>query len=125
VTSYAVVGGGIVGLATARALLRADPGCAVVVLEKEDDWGLHQTGHNSGVVHSGVYYRPGSAKARLCVTGSRAMIDYARDRGIPIEVPGKLIVATETAELGRLEELARRARANGVQIGRASCRERV
>lgn len=122
-TSYAVVGGGIVGLATARALLRADPGCAVVVLEKEDDWGLHQTGHNSGVVHSGVYYRPGSAKARLCVSGSRAMIEYARDRGIPIEVPGKLIVATETAELGRLEELARRARANGVPARRLTAGE--
>lgn len=110
----AVVGGGIVGLATAREILRRRPGRRVVVLEKEDRLGTHQSGRNSGVIHSGVYYAPGSLKARLCVAGGRALVDYCQARAIPVAFPGKLIVATEPAELARLDELERRGRANGV-----------
>ena len=89
-----VVGGGIVGLATARALLLDRPGSAVVVLEKESAPALHQSGRNSGVIHSGIYYPPGSLKARLCAAGRRSIETYARDHGIPVEITGKLIVAT-------------------------------
>ena len=110
----AVVGGGILGLATAREALRRDPAARVVVLEKEDRLALHQTGRNSGVVHSGVYYAPGSAKARFCVAGARAMLEYCEERGLPYSRIGKLIVATEPEELPRLAELRRRAEANGV-----------
>lgn len=110
----AVVGGGIVGLATARALLQRRPGSSVVVLDKETEVAAHQSGRNSGVLHSGVYYAPGSAKARLCTTGMHMMLDYCRERGVPVQVGGKVIVAVTTAELGRLDELRRRATANGV-----------
>ena len=110
----AIVGGGILGLATGREFLRRDPSARVVVLEKEDRLSLHQTGRNSGVIHSGIYYAPGSAKARFCVAGARAMIEYCEEQKIPYARPGKLIVATSEAELGRLEELERRAGANGV-----------
>lgn len=113
-TDIAVVGAGIVGLATARELLRRDRGRRVVVLEKETGVARHQTSHNSGVVHSGVYYRPGSAKARLCVRGSQLMRAYCEEREIPFEVCGKLVVATHEDELGRFGELRERARANGL-----------
>jgi 2-hydroxyglutarate dehydrogenase len=110
-----VVGGGIIGLAVARELLARTPGASVCVLEREPELGTHQTGHNSGVIHAGVYYAPGSLKARLCVEGAREMYEYCRARGIASERCGKLIVATDASELGRLEELERRAQANGVE----------
>jgi L-2-hydroxyglutarate oxidase len=111
---YVVVGAGIVGLAVAHRLLLDRPHATVTVLEKEARVGAHQSGRNSGVIHSGVYYRPGSARARLCVAGARSMVDFCRRYGVPVEVPGKLIVATSPAELPRLSALAERAEANGV-----------
>ncbi|HEY4428380.1 MAG TPA: L-2-hydroxyglutarate oxidase [Solirubrobacteraceae bacterium] len=110
----AIVGGGIIGLAVARELIRRDPWASVCVLEREDDIATHQTGHNSGVVHAGVYYAPGSLKARLCVEGARELYEYCEQRGIAHERCGKLIVATDASELTRLDELERRAMANGV-----------
>jgi len=110
----AVVGGGIVGLAVARELVRCHPRASVCVLEREAAIGTHQTGHNSGVIHAGVYYAPGSLKARLCVAGARELYAYCEERGIAVEACGKLIVATGAGELDRLEELERRGRANGV-----------
>src|SRR5437763_2226877 len=110
----AVVGAGILGLATARELLRRDAARRVVVLERETTIGAHQTGHNSGVIHAGIYYAPGSLKARLCVEGARAMYAYCEERGIAHERCGKVIVATTPAELAGLDELERRGRANGV-----------
>jgi L-2-hydroxyglutarate oxidase len=110
----AVVGGGIVGLAVARELTRRQPHATVCVLEREEQVGQHQTTHNSGVIHAGVYYAPGSLKARLCVEGARELYDYCERREIACERCGKLIVATDASELGRLAELERRARANGV-----------
>ncbi len=110
----AIVGGGILGLALARELTHRYPRSSVCVLEREDELCAHQTGHNSGVIHAGVYYQPGSLKARLCVEGARELYAYCAEREIPFEMCGKLIVATERAELGRLEELERRGRANAV-----------
>ncbi len=111
----AVIGGGILGLSTARALTRRVPRARVVVLEKEEALARHQTGRASGVVHSGVYYAPGSLKARLCVEGARELAAFCEERGIRLDRCGKVVVATSTAELPRLEELHRRALANGVQ----------
>jgi L-2-hydroxyglutarate oxidase len=108
----AIVGGGIVGLATARALAR--PGVRLVVLEAEERLAAHQSGHNSGVIHSGLYYRPGSLKARDCVEGREAMYRFCAEHGIPHERCGKLVVATEARELPGLDELERRGRANGL-----------
>jgi len=110
----AVVGGGIVGLAVARELGRRKPGASVAVLEREQEIGTHQTGHNSGVIHAGVYYVPGSLKARLCVEGARELYDYCERHEIPSERCGKVIVATDRSELERLAELERRAVANRV-----------
>jgi 2-hydroxyglutarate dehydrogenase len=110
----AVVGGGIVGLAVARELIKRNPGATVCVLEREQRVGTHQTGHNSGVIHAGVYYQPGSLKARLCVEGAREMYEYCAAHEIPHERCGKVIVATDPSELDRLDELERRAEANGV-----------
>ncbi|HNO38883.1 MAG TPA: L-2-hydroxyglutarate oxidase [Marmoricola sp.] len=111
-----VIGAGIVGLATARRLaLRGDD---VVVLEKESRVAAHQTGRNSGVVHAGLYYTPGSLKAKLAVAGAASMLEFAREHGIPHEVCGKLIVASHERDLARLEELSRRAQANGVPVRR-------
>jgi L-2-hydroxyglutarate oxidase len=109
-----VIGAGIVGLATARAL-RAG-GAGVVVVDKEPTVGAHQSGHNSGVIHSGVYYRPGSEKARLCVEGRRLLEAYCDERGVPRRRDGKVIVARGVDELGRLQELAERGRANGLAV---------
>lgn len=109
-----VVGGGIVGLATARELLSRRPGASLVVLERERDVALAQTARNSGVVHAGVYYAPGSLKARLCVEGARELYAWCDERGIPAERGGKLIVALDESELPALSELERRGRANGV-----------
>ncbi|GAB2691689.1 L-2-hydroxyglutarate oxidase [Thalassiella azotivora] len=113
-----VVGGGIVGAATARALLRRRPGSDVVLLEKEDDVARHQSGRNSGVVHAGVYYAPGSLKARLCRAGERATKELCDEHDVPYRVPGKLVVATHHGELGRLRDLADRARLNGLRVER-------
>ena len=110
----AVVGGGIIGLATARELLKRLPDARVAVLEREAELARHQTGHNSGVVHAGIYYAPGSVKARLCVEGARELYEYCDASGIPFEKRGKLIVARDESELAGLEELERRGRANGV-----------
>ena len=110
----AVVGGGILGLAVARELLARRPGRAVCVLEREPVLGFHQTGHNSGVLHAGIYYAPGSLKARLCTQGARELADYCEQRGLPYRRDGKLIVALSEAERPRLDELERRGRANGV-----------
>jgi L-2-hydroxyglutarate oxidase len=108
------VGGGIVGLAVARELLARNPRLSVAVLEREQEIGLHQTGHNSGVIHAGIYYAPGSLKARLCVEGATELYKYCQERGIAHERCGKLIVATDSSELERLSELERRGIANGV-----------
>lgn len=110
----AIVGGGIVGLATGMELLARFPRARVVLLEKEPDIARHQTAHNSGVIHSGLYYPPGSLKARTCVEGGRLMVEFCREHGIPHEICGKVVVAVEPEELPRLEELHRRGRANGV-----------
>jgi (S)-2-hydroxyglutarate dehydrogenase len=112
--NLAVVGAGIVGLAVARELIRRNPRASVCLLERETQIGAHQTGHNSGVIHAGVYYAPGSLKARLCRDGAREMYEYCDQHGIANERCGKLIVATDTSELSRLEELERRGNANGV-----------
>jgi L-2-hydroxyglutarate oxidase len=114
----AVIGGGIIGLATARELRRRFPRATVVVLEKESRVAAHQTGHNSGVIHSGIYYAPGSLKARLCRAGSTSMVAFCREQGVPVQVCGKLIVATEPAELPRLQALLERGLANGLQVRR-------
>lgn len=110
-----VVGGGIVGLATARAILRRDPARSVVVIEKESAVGTHQSGRNSGVIHAGVYYRPGSEKARLCTAGRISMVEYCREHGIEHAVPGKVVVAADETDRARLVELVHRCEANGVR----------
>jgi L-2-hydroxyglutarate oxidase len=110
----AVIGAGIIGLAVARELGRRQPRSRIVVLEREAEIGAHQTRHNSGVIHAGIYYAPGSLKAKLCVEGARAMYAYCEERGIAHERCGKVIVATTPAELAGLDELERRGRANGV-----------
>jgi L-2-hydroxyglutarate oxidase LhgO len=110
----AVVGAGIVGLATTRALIDSHPGLRVVVLEKEPEVGLHQTSHNSGVIHAGIYYRPGSYRARLCVEGVRLMRAFCAERGIRVFECGKVIVAADASELPRLHEIYARGTANGV-----------
>jgi (S)-2-hydroxyglutarate dehydrogenase len=109
-----IVGGGIVGLAVALEITGRFPHLRLLLLEKEDRVGQHQSSHNSGVIHSGVYYKPGSQKAKLCVEGARAMIEFCRAHDIPHEVCGKVIVATQPDELPRLEELRRRGEANGL-----------
>lgn len=111
-----VVGAGIVGLATAREALVRSPGVDVVVLDKGDDVGSAQTGHNSGIIHAGIYYAPGSLKARLCVAGARATRDFCAEHGVTYRTPGKLVVATSPAEVDRMHALARRAAANGVEL---------
>ena len=111
---FAIVGGGIVGLAVARELTKRHPQASVCVLERESSVGTRQTGHNSGVIHAGVYYEPGSLKARLCVEGARELYTYCEEHGIANEACGKVILATKPGELGRLDELERRGKANGV-----------
>ncbi|WP_328540870.1 L-2-hydroxyglutarate oxidase [Streptomyces sp. NBC_00344] len=111
-----IIGGGIIGLSTAYALGRSAPGIRVVVLEKEQGTARHQTGRNSGVIHSGIYYRPGSLKARFAVQGAAEMTDFCRDQGIAHRVTGKLIVATGGDELPRLHALAQRGRENGIPV---------
>ena len=119
----AVVGGGIVGLAVAERVLREDPSAQVTVLEKEHDWARHQTGRNSGVIHSGLYYPPDSLKARWCRAGVAAMLALARDEGVPHRVTGKLVVATDPTELDRLAALHERGLANGLAVTRLTADE--
>ena len=109
-----VIGAGVVGLAVALEITRRFPQRRVLIVEKEDRVARHQSGHNSGVIHSGIYYRPGSLKAILCVTGAAAMVEFCREHGIPHNVCGKVIVATSSQELPRLEDLYRRGQANGL-----------
>jgi L-2-hydroxyglutarate oxidase len=111
---FIIVGGGIVGLAVALEITRRFPRLNLLLLEKEDRVGRHQSGHNSGVIHSGIYYKPGSLKAKLCVAGAAAMVEFCGEHGIPHSICGKVIVATSQEELQPLEELRRRGQANGV-----------
>ena len=111
----AVIGGGIVGLATARAVAARLPGVDLAIIEKEPAVGAHQTGHNSGVLHTGIYYTPGSLRAKLCVQGHRAMAEFCRHEGLPFRGGGKVVVATNRAQVPRLEELQRRGNLNGVR----------
>lgn len=119
----AVVGGGILGLAVAERLVRDDPTTRVTVLEKEHDWARHQTGRNSGVVHSGLYYPPGSRKASWCRAGAVALLGLARAEGVPHAVTGKLVVATDSSELPRLAALEERGRSNGLTVRRLTAEE--
>lgn len=111
-----IIGAGLVGLATARALRRADPGLRVIVLEKESAIAAHQSGHNSGVLHSGIYYRAGSQRSRLCVDGKQELEAWCRSNDVAFETCGKVIVATTTDELGGLEALFERGLSNGVEL---------
>lgn len=113
-TTVGIVGGGILGLAVGREITRRWPGTRVVVFEKEDRVGAHQTGHNSGVVHAGIYYKPGSLKAELCTRGRDLLRDYCAEHRPPYEECGKLVVAVSTVELDRLDALEKTARDNGV-----------
>lgn len=124
-----IIGGGIVGLATAYALVRAPAGkrLRITVIDKERGWGTHQTGHNSGVIHSGLYYPPGSSKARFARAGGDAMYEFCAEQGIPVYRTGKVVVATQDRDQPMLDELARRGRTNGVrltELSRAELRER-
>jgi len=110
-----IVGAGLIGLATAREFLLRRPELRLLILEKEPAIASQQSGHNSGVIHTGIYYSPGSLKARACVAGHRAMLDFCRERGIPFELCGKLIVALDESELPRLANLYERGVTNGVQ----------
>ena len=111
----AVIGGGIVGLATAQEVLERSPASSVVVLEKEDELAQHQTSHNSGVIHSGLYYRPGSLKARICRTGVEKLTAFCDAEGIPYERSGKVVVAADESERSRLHSLLRRGEENGLR----------
>jgi L-2-hydroxyglutarate oxidase len=109
-----VIGGGIVGLSTAMQLCRTFPKLRLLLVEKEDRVARHQSGHNSGVIHSGIYYKPGSLKAKLCVEGAAAMVAFCREHAIPVEICGKIIVAITTEEIPRLQGLLERGQANGI-----------
>ena len=111
-----VIGAGLVGLATAMALLGERPGLRLAVLEKEPAAGTHQSGHNSGVIHAGLYYEPGSLKARFCTAGRLALMEFADAHHIPYHQTGKLVVASRDSELARLADLAGRGRANGLAV---------
>jgi (S)-2-hydroxyglutarate dehydrogenase len=125
--SFAIVGGGIVGLATAYKLGERFPGARITVLEKESGVGRHQTGHNSGVLHCGLYYQPGSVKAKLAVSGIRQMVAFCRENGVPHEICGKLVVAADDSEVERLKALLQRGTENGLEglrwLGREEMRE--
>jgi (S)-2-hydroxyglutarate dehydrogenase len=120
---FAIIGAGIVGLATAREILSARPGSSIIVFEKESAVAQHQTGHNSGVIHAGIYYAPGSLKARFCREGAAATKAFCSEQGIPFETCGKLLVATNEQELARMDALYERARQNGVEVDRIGAKE--
>lgn len=115
---FCIIGGGILGLATARALLERRPGAAILLVEKEEQFAVHQSGHNSGVIHAGIYYAPGSLKARLCREGLQSTIAFCQKHNIHYEQCGKLIVATNAVEEKRIADLYDRAVANGLQLQR-------
>jgi (S)-2-hydroxyglutarate dehydrogenase len=115
-----VIGGGIVGLSVAWAILERRPDSSIAVLEKENLWARHQTGRNSGVIHSGIYYKPGSLKAKLCRAGSRRLVEFCEMNGIRHEICGKVIVATTESDLPRLHSLYERGIANGLTIRKLS-----
>lgn len=119
----AIIGGGIVGLATAEALSRARAGAKLALFEKESRWAAHQTGHNSGVIHSGIYYKPGSLKARFAKAGSQSIVRFCEQHGLPYEVCGKVIVATEPEELPLLEKLYARGLEHGLAVRKLSADE--
>src|ERR1700752_1741144 len=110
-----IVGGGIVGLATAYKLNTKHPNLKIAVLEKEAAVAAHQTGHNSGVIHSGIYYKPGSYKAINCVNGRRELVEFAKEHNIPFDLCGKIIVATEESELAHMNKVFANGQANGVE----------
>ncbi len=116
VYDFAVIGGGIVGLSSARSLLESYPDAGVLVLEKESAWARHQTGHNSGVIHSGIYYKPGSLKARFCREGAQKLVEFCQEHAIAYEICGKVIVATEPGEMTRLRNLYERGIENGLAV---------
>ncbi|BAY92320.1 MULTISPECIES: L-2-hydroxyglutarate oxidase [unclassified Tolypothrix] len=120
---FAIIGGGIVGLSTGMALGKRYPNARILVLEKESKWAFHQTGNNSGVIHSGIYYKPGSYKAKFCRDGANSMVEFCREYGIAHEICGKVIVATSDAEIPRLENLYTRGLENGIQVQRISPEE--
>lgn len=120
-----VIGGGIVGLATAMNMTRVFPKLRVLLIEKEDRVARHQSGHNSGVIHSGIYYKPGSLKAKLCVEGAAAMVAFCSEHGIKHKICGKVIVATSKEELPRLQILLQRAQANGIRNARVLNPEQI
>lgn len=115
---YCIIGGGIVGLATAMALLEQRPGASLLLLDKEDQLGRHQTGHNSGVIHAGIYYAPGSLKAELCKRGAQATKNFCHEHGIAFEVCGKLLVASNDLEMQRMQALYQRSQQNGLKVER-------
>ena len=120
---FAVIGGGIVGLSTAMTLGQQYPHAKILVLEKESRWAFHQTGNNSGVIHSGIYYKPGSYKAKFCRNGAQSMVDFCRSHNIPHEVCGKVIIATQEKELPQLETLYQRGLENGLEVSRLTKEE--
>jgi (S)-2-hydroxyglutarate dehydrogenase len=120
---FAIIGGGIVGLSTAMALGKRYANARILLLEKESYWAFHQTGNNSGVIHSGIYYKPGSFKAKFCRDGANSMVEFCQEHGIAHEVCGKVIVATSQAELPRLENLYKRGLDNGIKVQRISPEE--
>lgn len=120
---YCIIGGGIVGLATAMALLQQRPGASLLILEKESSLGRHQTGHNSGVIHAGIYYAPGSLKAELCKRGALATKDFCREHGIAFDVCGKLLVASNPLEMQRMQALYERSQLNGLKVERLDASE--
>jgi (S)-2-hydroxyglutarate dehydrogenase len=119
----AIIGGGIVGLATAMTLSRRSPAAKILLLEKEQYPSAHQSGRNSGVIHSGIYYKPGSYKARFAQAGASSMVEFCREHGIPHEICGKVIVATRKKELAGLESLFQRGRQNGLPVSKVSAQE--
>jgi L-2-hydroxyglutarate oxidase len=120
---FAIIGGGIVGLSTAMALGKRYPNAKILVLEKESKWAFHQTGNNSGVIHSGIYYKPGSFKAKFCRDGSRSMVEFCQEHEIDYEVCGKVIVATDEQELPRLENLYKRGLENNLEVKKITAEE--
>jgi len=120
---FTIIGGGIVGLSTAMALGKRYANARILVLEKESKWAFHQTGNNSGVIHSGIYYKPGSFKAKFCRDGSRSMVEFCQEHEIAHEVCGKVIVATDEQEIPRLENLYKRGLENNLEVKRISAEE--
>lgn len=120
---FSIVGGGIIGLSTGMALAKCYPNAKILVLEKENSWAMHQTGHNSGVIHSGIYYKPGSFKAKFAREGSQSMIAFCKKYGIEHDICGKVIVATKAEELPLLDQLYQRGIENQLTIEKTSASE--